>query len=264
MRIFTFLTALLLAQAAAVAANSIYEMTLKTIEGEEVTLAQYKGKTLLIVNVASKCGLTRQYGGLEALYQKYKDRGLVVLGFPCNQFGGQEPGTNEEIQEFCSRKFSVTFPMFDKIEVNGTNRSPLYERLAGPSSPFAGKIKWNFTKFLIGGDGTILQRFEPRVAPDASEMIAAIQASLGSSTPPDAKVASMKEEPNGPAQVYADRIAVLRGLLDQLEKGESEAVSDSPHAERLSDPELIRQAIRQLKAGEDICTRCLMACGGAS
>jgi len=258
------LTSLFCFQALVSAASSIYELPLKDIEGKDMTLADYKGKTLLIVNVASKCGLTKQYAGLEALYQKYKDQGLVVLGFPCNQFGGQEPGTNEEIQEFCSRKFNVTFPMFDKIEVNGADRSPLYERLAGKSSPFPGKIKWNFTKFLIGGDGTILQRFEPRVAPDAPELIAAVEASLASSTVPGPKVASNKEEPNKPSKAYADRIAVLQGLLDQMEKGEPADVSDSPHAERLGDPELIRQAIRQLKAGEDICTRCLMACGGAS
>jgi len=256
-------TSLFCFQALAAAGDSIYKVPLKDIGGSDVTLGDYEGKTLLIVNVASKCGLTKQYSGLEALYQNYKDRGLVVLGFPCNQFGGQEPGTNEEILEFCSRKFSVSFPLFDKIEVNGADRSPLYERLTGPSSPFPGKIKWNFTKFLIEGDGTILQRFEPRVAPNSPDLIAAIEAALAASTAHDPKDASQKE-PNRPSQAYADRIAVLRGLLDQLEKGERVDVSGSPHAEKLGDPELLREAIRQLKAGEDICTRCLMACGGAS
>jgi glutathione peroxidase len=263
MKRLIFLTSLFCFQALALTGNSIYKVPLKDISGSEVTLGDYKGKTLLIVNVASKCGLTRQYSGLEALYQNYKDQGLVVLGFPCNQFGGQEPGSNEEILEFCTSKFSVTFPLFDKIEVNGANRSPLYERLAGQSSPFPGKIKWNFTKFLIGGDGTILQRFEPRVAPDAPDLIAAIEASLASATSPDQKVTS-NQESSGPSQAYADRIEVLRGLLDQLENGEPVDVSGSPHAEKLSDPEMLRQAIRQLKAGEDICTRCLIVCGGAS
>jgi glutathione peroxidase len=263
MKQWIFFTSLFLLQALGLNGSSIYQVPLKDIGGSDVTLGDYKGKTLLIVNVASKCGLTKQYAGLEALYRKYKDRGLVVLGFPCNQFGGQEPGTNEEIQEFCSREFNVTFPLFDKIEVNGEDRSPLYERLAGPNSPFPGQIKWNFTKFLVGADGTILQRFEPRVAPDAPDLIAAVEASLASSRTPEEKGASA-EATTPPSPAYADRIAALRGLLDRLEKGESADVSGSPHAERLADPEVIREAIRRLKAGEDICTRCLMACGGAS
>lgn len=160
------------------AAAPIFDVKLKDIDGKGVALADYEGKVLLIVNVASKCGLTKQYAGLEALYQKYSDQGLVVLGFPCNQFGAQEPGTNEEIKAFCSRKFSVTFPLFDKIDVNGPNRAPLYNLLAGEDSLFPGRIKWNFVKFLIGKDGTILQRFAPKVAPDSAELVAAVESAL--------------------------------------------------------------------------------------
>jgi glutathione peroxidase len=133
---------------------------------------------MLIVNVASKCGYTPQYKGLEALYKKYKDKGLVVLGFPCNQFGKQEPGTNEEIKEFCTSKFDVTFPMFDKVEVNGDNRHELYTALAGKDSPFPGDIKWNFNKFLVGKDGKIIKRFDSKVTPDSEELVKAVEAAL--------------------------------------------------------------------------------------
>lgn len=160
------------------APSSIYDLKLKDIDGKEVQMSDYKGKVLLIVNVASKCGFTKQYAGLEALYQKHKDQGLVILGFPCNQFRGQEPGSNADIKEFCSSKFNVTFPLFDKIDVNGENRAPLYTLLAGADSPFPGDIKWNFNKFLIGRDGTILSRYESRVAPDAAELTTAIEAAL--------------------------------------------------------------------------------------
>jgi glutathione peroxidase len=162
------------------AADSLAKIPLKDIDGKDTSLDAYKGKVLLVVNVASKCGLTPQYKSLEALYQKYKDKGLVILGFPCNQFGAQEPGTNAEIKEFCSSKYNVTFPLFDKLEVNGANRHPLYVALAGKDSPFPGDIKWNFTKFLISRDGKILNRFEPRTTPDAAEVIAAIEAALAS------------------------------------------------------------------------------------
>jgi glutathione peroxidase len=161
-------------------AGSIYDIKLKDIDGKDTTLAAYKGKAVLIVNVASKCGYTKQYTGLQALHEKYKDKGLVVLGFPCNQFGGQEPGSNEEIKAFCSSKFSVTFPLFDKIDVNGDNRHPLYEKLAGKDSPFPGNIKWNFNKFLIGKDGTILNRFDSKVAPDSEELTKAVDTALAS------------------------------------------------------------------------------------
>jgi glutathione peroxidase len=157
---------------------SIYDIPLKDIDGKATDLSAYKGKVLLIVNVASHCGFTKQYTALEATYTKYSGQGFAILGFPCNQFGGQEPGSNEEIKEFCTSKFSVNFPLFDKIEVNGANRSPLYVQLAGDSSPFPGNIKWNFTKFLIGKDGQIIKRFESKVTPDSPEVTAAIEAAL--------------------------------------------------------------------------------------
>jgi glutathione peroxidase len=173
--------ALLAAQVvAAGAADSIYNIPLKNIGGHATSLRASKGKVLLIVNVASECGYTPQYAGLEELYKRYKDKGLVVLGFPCNQFGGQEPGTNEEIKQFCSSKYQVTFPLFDKIEVNGKHRHALYEALAGKASPFPGNIKWNFTKFLMGRDGKVLNRFESKVKPDAPELTQAVEAALAS------------------------------------------------------------------------------------
>jgi glutathione peroxidase len=160
------------------AADSLYDIPLKDIDGKNATLKPYAGKVLLLVNVASHCGFTPQYTALEALHQKYAAQGLVVCGFPCNQFGGQEPGTDAEIKEFCTSKYSVTFPMFDKLEVNGANRHPLYVALAGQGSPFPGNIKWNFTKFLIGRDGKILNRFDSRVKPDSAEVTKAIEAAL--------------------------------------------------------------------------------------
>jgi glutathione peroxidase len=162
----------------ALSAAGLYDIPLKTIDGEATTLAAHQGRVLLIVNVASKCGLTPQYETLEAVYQKHQKAGLVVLGFPCNQFGSQEPGSNKEIKEFCSLKFRVTFPMFDKLDVNGEHRHPLYVALAGKDSPFPGDIGWNFAKFIIGRDGRILHRFAPNVKPDAPEVVAAIEAAL--------------------------------------------------------------------------------------
>jgi glutathione peroxidase len=159
-------------------AESIYDIKLTDIDGKPTSLNAYKGKALLIVNVASKCGYTKQYSGLEAVHQKYKDKGFAVLGFPCNQFGGQEPGSNAEIKEFCSSKFNVTFPLFDKINVNGAKRHPLYTSLAGEKSPFPGDIKWNFNKFLIGKDGKILKRFDSKATPDSPEVTEAIEAAL--------------------------------------------------------------------------------------
>ena len=160
------------------AAESIYDIPLKDIDGKDTSLKPYQGKVMLIVNVASKCGFTPQYAALEAIYQKYKGQGLVVLGFPCNQFAHQEPGTDLEIKQFCTSKYDVTFPMFDKIEVNGANRHALYVLLAGKDSPFPGNIGWNFTKFLVGRDGKILKRFESKVKPDSPEVIQAIEAAL--------------------------------------------------------------------------------------
>lgn len=178
MKTITLLAALFLMTTIAAHAESIYDIKLKDIDGKDTTLAAYKGKVLLIVNVASKCGFTKQYTALEATYQKYQAKGFAVLGFPCNQFGGQEPGSNEGIKEFCSSKFHVTFPLFDKIEVNGANRHPLYTALAGTDSPFPGNIRWNFGKFLIGKDGKILQRFDSKVTPDSEELTKTLEAAL--------------------------------------------------------------------------------------
>jgi len=169
---------LLIPLVAARAADSIYDIPLKDIDGNDASLQPYAGKVMLIVNVASKCGFTPQYAALEAQYQKYKDQGLVVLGFPCNQFGSQEPGTSADIKKFCSLKYNVTFPLFQKSDVNGANRSPLYVMLAGPGSPFPGNIGWNFTKFVISRDGKIVNRFPSNIKPDSAPVDQAIQAAL--------------------------------------------------------------------------------------
>jgi glutathione peroxidase len=178
MKTIPLLCSLIAMTTIAASAQSLYDIKLKDIDGKDTSLAAYKGKAVLIVNVASKCGYTKQYAGLEATYQKYKTQGFVVLGFPCNQFGGQEPGTNEDIKQFCSSTYSVTFPLFDKIEVNGANRHPLYVALAGKDSPFPGDIKWNFNKFLIGKDGKIVKRFDSKVAPESEELTKAVEAAL--------------------------------------------------------------------------------------
>jgi glutathione peroxidase len=161
-------------------ASGALDFTLNSIDGQPAPLSQYRGKVLLIVNVASQCGYTPQYAGLEAIYEKYKDQGLVVLGFPANNFRAQEPGTNEEIKAFCTRKYSVTFPMYSKISVAGEDKAPLYQFLtdkqASPST--GGEIKWNFTKFLIGKDGRVVQRFEPAVTPESPDVVSAIEAAL--------------------------------------------------------------------------------------
>lgn len=162
------------------AGDSLYTIPLKDIDRKPTSLKTYAGKVLLIVNVASKCGYTPQYEGLEALYAKYKDKGFVVLGFPCNQFGGQEPGTDAQIKQFCSSKYAVTFPLFDKIEVNGPHRDPLYVLLAGKGSPYPGNIRWNFTKFLIGRDGKILRRFDSKVKPESPDLVKAVETALDS------------------------------------------------------------------------------------
>lgn len=160
------------------AASNLAEIPLKDINGKDTSLKAYQGKVLLIVNVASKCGYTKQYTPLEATYQKYKDQGLVVLGFPCNQFGGQEPGTNEDIKTFCSTTYKVTFPLFDKLDVKGPTQHPLYAALSGPSSPFPGDVKWNFGKFLVGRDGKIIKRWDSGAKPDSKEVTDAIEAAL--------------------------------------------------------------------------------------
>src|SRR5215472_17370127 len=178
MKTISLLSALFIFCPLVLLAEGLQDIKLKDIDGKDTTLKAYQGKVLLIVNVASKCGLTPQYKGLEALQEKYKDKGFTVLGFPCNQFAGQEPGSNEEIKQFCSSTYNVTFPLFDKIEVNGPNRHPLYVALAGKDSPFPGDIKWNFSKFLIGRDGKIIKRFDSKVAPDSPELTQAIEAAL--------------------------------------------------------------------------------------
>jgi glutathione peroxidase len=155
--------------------SSIQDFTLNSIDGKPVPLGEYKGKVALVVNVASQCGYTPQYAGLESLYRKYKDKGFVILGFPANNFGAQEPGTNEEIKTFCNRKYSVDFPMFSKISVKGADKAPLYQYLTETGG---GEIKWNFTKFLIDRDGKVLRRFESGVEPESSEVIGAVEAAL--------------------------------------------------------------------------------------
>jgi glutathione peroxidase len=161
---------------------TIYDYDVSALGGGPADLHDYAGKTVLIVNVASKCGLTPQYTGLESLQERYADKGFSVLGFPCNQFGGQEPGTAEEIQEFCSTTYGVTFPMFDKVEVNGDGRDPIYTELTAvpDAGGEAGDIQWNFEKFLIGPDGTVVSRFRPGTEPESDEVVSAIEANLPS------------------------------------------------------------------------------------
>jgi glutathione peroxidase len=175
--------------AAAVAASSAaaeeqappaLNFTMKSITGKDVKLADYQGKVLLVVNVASKCGLTPQYEELEALHEKLSDKGLVVMGFPCNQFGKQEPGTDAQIAEFCESTYKVKFPMFSKVDVNGDEAAPLYKQLTATDTEPAkkGDISWNFEKFLINKDGKVVARFAPRTKPDAEEVVAKIEEEL--------------------------------------------------------------------------------------
>ena len=178
MKLFAILCGVLVSATVGAQEASVYDIPLKDIDGEATSLKAYKGKVLLVVNVASQCGHTPQYKALEALYQEYKNKGLVVLGFPCNQFAGQEPGSNEEIKTFCSTKYHVTFPLFDKLNVNSPDRHPLYEFLAGKGSRHPGDIKWNFSKFLVGRNGEVLLRFDSFTAPDSNRVIAAIEGAL--------------------------------------------------------------------------------------
>jgi glutathione peroxidase len=171
--------ALLIMAGSLLAASGIYTFTLNSIDGQPAPLANYKGKVALVVNVASQCGYTPQYSALEATYEKYKKQGFVILGFPANNFGAQEPGTNEEIKTFCTRKFSVSFPMYAKISVKGSDQAPLYAYLTNETQPgVRGEIKWNFTKFLVDRNGNVIQRFEPEVTPDSKEVISAIERQL--------------------------------------------------------------------------------------
>jgi glutathione peroxidase len=159
---------------------TVHDIDLQTLSGDAATLGDFAGSTILVVNVASQCGLTPQYTGLQRLYERFADRGLVVAGFPCNQFGEQEPGTPGEIGEFCSVNYGVTFPMFAKIDVNGPGRHPLYAELTdvADAEGKAGDIQWNFEKFLLGPDGKVLARFRPLTEPEAPEVVSAIEASL--------------------------------------------------------------------------------------
>jgi glutathione peroxidase len=171
--------ALLIMATSLFAGSGVYSFTLNSIDGKAAPLADYKGKVVLLVNVASQCGYTPQYTALEAIYEKYKDQGFVILGFPANNFGAQEPGTNEEIKTFCTRKYSVSFPMYSKISVKGADQAPLYGYLTKETGAgIAGDIKWNFTKFLVDRDGKVVQRFEPAVTPDSKEMTSAIEKQL--------------------------------------------------------------------------------------
>jgi glutathione peroxidase len=158
---------ILMVAAGAYAASNIYDFTLPLLNGKEAPLASYKGKVVLVVNVASRCGFTPQYSALESIYEKYKDQGFVIIGFPANNFGGQEPGTNEEIAKFCTGKYNVTFPVYGKISVKGDDQAPLYSYLTKDANPaVVGDIKWNFTKFLVDRNGNVVQRFESAVTPD--------------------------------------------------------------------------------------------------
>ncbi len=159
---------------------SLYDIPLHTLTGADTTLADHKGKAILLVNVASRCGLTPQYEGLERLQKRYADRGFTVIGAPCNQFGAQEPGTADEIETFCSTTYGVTFPLLEKLDVNGPTRHPLYTELTqtADAEGEAGDIQWNFEKFVIGADGSVLGRFRPRTEPEAEELVAAIEAAL--------------------------------------------------------------------------------------
>ena len=158
--------------------NSLQDISLNDINDHPTSLKAYVGKVVLLVNVASKCGFTPQYTGLEAIYNKYKDQGFVVIGVPANDFAGQEPGTAEEIKTFCKSKYDVTFPLMAKIHVVGVDKHPLYVALTGPDSTYPGEVKWNFSKFLIGRDGQLLGRFESKVKPESPQLIKAIEAAL--------------------------------------------------------------------------------------
>jgi glutathione peroxidase len=157
---------------------SIFEHKLSLLDGEETSLAEHKGKAILIVNVASRCGFTKQYSGLEKLYREYEGKGFVICGFPCNQFGKQEPGSDKEIKEFCTTNFGVTFPMYSKIEINGAGRHLLYETLIGKDSPTKGNVKWNFTKILVGRDGKPIDRFGSLTSPASTKLRKAIEKAL--------------------------------------------------------------------------------------
>lgn len=179
MKPLALLSALALSAMPLLAEDSVHEFKVTDIRGKEIDLSTYKGKVLLIVNVASKCGATPQYDPLQAIHAKYADKGLVVMGFPANNFGGQEPGSDAEIAEFCTSKYSVEFPMFSKVSVKGKDKAPLFAYLTTAANPDKqGDIGWNFEKFLVGKDGTLLHRFGTRTKPDSDEVVAAIEKAL--------------------------------------------------------------------------------------
>ncbi|HCL52701.1 glutathione peroxidase [Pseudomonas fulva] len=159
--------------------SAFHDLKLNALDGGDLSLKPYKGQVVLVVNVASKCGLTPQYAALEQLYQTYKDKGFTVLGLPCNQFAGQEPGSEAQIQAFCRGNYGVSFPLSAKLDVNGPQRHSMYRLLAGEGAEFPGDITWNFEKFLVGKDGRVLARFSPRTAPDDPAVVQAIEKALG-------------------------------------------------------------------------------------
>jgi glutathione peroxidase len=175
----SILITLAVAQVIAAGGNkSVYDIPLKDIDGKDTSLKAYKGKVLLVVNVASKCGLTPQYSALEELQKKYEGKGFTIVAFPCNDFAGQEPGSADDIKKFCSDKYDVTFPLFEKLHVKGPEQHPLYTALSGPDAPFPGDVKWNFGKFLVSRHGKIVARFEPKTTPDSPEVAKAIEAEI--------------------------------------------------------------------------------------
>jgi glutathione peroxidase len=179
MKLFAFVLSLCLAQAAlAGSASSILNIPLKDINDKATSLNAYQGKVILLVNVASQCGFTPQYKGLESIYEKFKDKGFVIVGVPCNDFGQQEPGTPEEIKSFCENNYHVTFPLMSKVHVKGGEQHPLYAAITGSDSPFPGPITWNFNKFLIGRDGKIVKRFDSKVKPESAELTQFIETAL--------------------------------------------------------------------------------------
>jgi glutathione peroxidase len=181
MKIFSLFLALLtivLVQAVVQSGQSLYDIKLHTLEGKPTSLGEYKGKVVLLVNVASKCGYTPQYKGLQALQEKYEAKGFTVVGIPCNDFGSQEPGSSEEIRKFCTDNYKVTFPLTEKVHVKGAEQHPLYARLTGQGAEFPGDIKWNFGKFLIGRDGKVLKRYDSGAKPESEELTKAIEAAL--------------------------------------------------------------------------------------
>jgi len=179
-----FVLIALLGVSAMAADKTVYDFSLNSIDGQPTPLSNFKGKVVMLVNVASRCGFTPQYAGLESLYEKYKDRGFVIVGIPANNFGGQEPGTNQEIKTFCSAKYHVSFPMMAKVSVKGSDITPLYAYLTdkGAHPDTGGEIGWNFTKFLIGPDGKVLARFDSKVEPESPEVTAAVEKALAGLT----------------------------------------------------------------------------------